>query len=141
MNAELSAVCVNVLSAVLNGMAQGILLVLLLAGAFRVFRKMNAATRHGLELMTLVLLIALPITHFLLGNARPPVLPLSTPEFSSLPDQTVPIESALPPKVTSVPLARPATISIPPYVSATLVALWCAIGIVRLAFLMAQLLT
>ena len=64
MNAELSAVCANVLSAVLNGMAQGILLVLLLAAVFRVFRKMNAATRHGLELLTLAILVALPLAHF-----------------------------------------------------------------------------
>ena len=70
MNAELSAICDRILSAVLNGAAQGLLLVLLLIALLRLLRGINAATRHALELTTLVLLALLPVAHFYFDRAE-----------------------------------------------------------------------
>jgi beta-lactamase regulating signal transducer with metallopeptidase domain len=145
MNAEVPAICQNILGAVLNGMAQGVLPVLLLAAAFRVFRKMNAATRHGLELITLAILLALPFAHF-------HVLPFDSSDFFTSPASLpAPAEESLrsvpsmgaPPNIFSSP--EPAkffwNISLSSYVSVAILSLWAMIAVVRLGFLASQLFT
>src|SRR5947209_12372861 len=71
MNAEFSAVSEWLVSAVLNGTGQGMLVVLLLAAFFKLFRNLNAATRHALDLIALVLLVFLPLAHFYVGATIP----------------------------------------------------------------------
>src|SRR6266516_16165 len=63
----------RLLAAVMNGIYQGILITVLVALSFRVFRRTNAATRHAVWLCTLVLLILLVAAHCFL-NSRPPAL-------------------------------------------------------------------
>src|SRR5262245_61248819 len=64
MNAESTAVFDRILSAVLNGTVQGVLLAWTLWLSFRVLPRTNAATRHALGLAFVVLAALLPMAHF-----------------------------------------------------------------------------
>ena len=64
METEILGVSDRLLAAVINGIYQGILITVLVALSFRVFRRTNAATRHAVWLCTLVLLVLLLGTLF-----------------------------------------------------------------------------
>src|SRR5437667_12258103 len=63
METEILGVSDRLLAAVINGIYQGILITVLVAVSFRVFRRINAATRHAVWLCTLVLLVLLVPAH------------------------------------------------------------------------------
>src|SRR5437762_3363651 len=68
MKTELLSVSDQLLTAVLNGTYQGIILVVLVAVTLRLLRRnTNAATRHGIWLATLVLLVLIIPAHCLRG--------------------------------------------------------------------------
>src|SRR5437667_3991745 len=73
MGTEILDVSDRLLAAVMNGIYQGILVTVLVALSFRVFRRTNAATRHAAWLCTLVLLVLLVVAHVFF-HSRPPVL-------------------------------------------------------------------
>src|SRR5438067_132120 len=73
MGTEILGASDRLLAAVMNGIYQGILITVLVALSFRVFRRTNAATRHAVWLCTLMLLILLVAAHCFL-NSRPPAL-------------------------------------------------------------------
>src|SRR5207245_293580 len=73
MGAEILGVSDRLLAAVTNGIYQGIVVTVLVALSFRVFRRTNAATRHAVWLCTLVLLVLLVVAHCFF-HPRPPVL-------------------------------------------------------------------
>src|SRR5262245_61765169 len=105
MNAELSAICDRILSAVLNGVGQGLVLVLLVIVLLKLFRGTNAATRHAIQLATIILLAVLPIAHFCSEDSE-------WSWFSTRPDGGLPatlqFESPLP---VTVPLEREVYVS------------------------------
>jgi beta-lactamase regulating signal transducer with metallopeptidase domain len=145
MNTEFSAVCDRNLGAMLNGMAEGLLVVLLLIALFRAFRRINASTRHALELTTLLLLVILPIAHFLFDSQPPSDSIAPSTTFT----QTVKAEPPLPtPPLEDQPLASreeapvpvPWKLSLPAYTSEILLGAWILISSVRLLSLSAQLL-
>ena len=61
MGTEILGLSDRLLAAVMNGIYQGILVTVLVALNFRVFRRINAATRHAVWLCTLVLLVLLVV--------------------------------------------------------------------------------
>src|SRR5881392_2944677 len=63
MGTEILAASDRLLAAVMNGIYQGILITVLVALSFRVFRRTNAATRHAVWLCALVLLVLLVVAH------------------------------------------------------------------------------
>src|SRR5712691_3590027 len=73
MGTEILSVSDRLLAGVLNGSYQGILITVLVALSFRVFRRINAATRHAVWLCTLVILVLLVVAHCFF-HSRPPVL-------------------------------------------------------------------
>src|SRR5262245_62311091 len=65
MKTDLASLCDQILSGSINGMYQGLLLVALVAIAFRIMsRKTNAATRHAILFFALLLLAGLMIAHW-----------------------------------------------------------------------------
>jgi beta-lactamase regulating signal transducer with metallopeptidase domain len=77
MKTELLRVCDAVLTAGLNGVLQGLFLLLLLMLGARCFgRRMNATTRHAVYLVTLLFLVLLvpanALRHFLVSQKSPP---------------------------------------------------------------------
>src|SRR5262245_57500861 len=77
MNAESTAVFDRILSALLNGTVQGVLLASTLWLSFRVLPRTNAATRHALGLAFLVLAALLPMAHFFRPEAPAAEVPPS----------------------------------------------------------------
>jgi beta-lactamase regulating signal transducer with metallopeptidase domain len=77
MNPELEPLSLRILSALLNGGYQGLLLTGLFWLGLRLRPRINAATRHAVGLVTLLLVAALPLVHFLTAGApaRPRALP------------------------------------------------------------------
>src|SRR6266576_1878847 len=73
MGTEILGASDRLLAAVLNGIYQGILITVLVALSFRVFSRINAATRHAVWLCTLVLLVLLVVAHCLV-HSPPPAL-------------------------------------------------------------------
>src|SRR3989442_2380022 len=73
MGTEILGVSDRLLAAIMNGIYQGILIAVLVALSFRVFRRINAATRHAVWLCTLVLLVLLVVAHCFF-HSRPPAL-------------------------------------------------------------------
>src|SRR6266536_4486912 len=71
METEILGVSDRLLAAVINGIYQGILITVLVALSFRVFRRTNAATRHAVWLCTLALLVLLIVAHCF-SYSRPP---------------------------------------------------------------------
>src|ERR1044072_6862388 len=63
MGTEILEISDRLLAAVMNGIYQGVLITVLVALSFRVFSRINAATRHAVWLCTLVLLVLLVGTH------------------------------------------------------------------------------
>lgn len=84
MNAEIEILANRVLSALGNGLYQGLLLTVLVALVFRWFRGISATTRHAVGMMTLVLVGLLPAFHFLLPHPRPApaTQPPSVPQWT-----------------------------------------------------------
>ncbi len=76
MNITLTNLCAQLLSALGNGLWQGLVLTALVCGGLKVLRGLNAASRYAVELATLVIVAALPVVHFLIaelvGNSTPP---------------------------------------------------------------------
>src|ERR1051326_4481708 len=73
MGTEMLGVSERLLAAVMNGVYQGVLVTVLVALSFRVFRRTNAATRHAVWLCALVLLVLLVVAHGFF-HWRPPAL-------------------------------------------------------------------
>src|ERR1044071_1011916 len=71
MGPEILSVSDRLLASGMNGIYQGILVTVLVALGFRVFSRINAATRHAVCLCTLVLLVFLVVAHCLF-HSRPP---------------------------------------------------------------------
>ncbi|MBL9139465.1 MAG: hypothetical protein JNK85_26585 [Verrucomicrobiales bacterium] len=84
MNPAFEILANRVLSALGNGLYQGLLITTLVALVFRMFRGISATTRHAVGMVTLVLIGVLPVLHFLLHPPRsdqgtpPPVVPERT---------------------------------------------------------------
>ena len=77
MNAELEPLSLRILSALLNGGYQGLLLTCLLWLGLKLIPRTNAATRHAVGLVALLLVAALPLVHFFTSGA--PARPRSSP--------------------------------------------------------------
>jgi beta-lactamase regulating signal transducer with metallopeptidase domain len=148
MNAEFAAVCDRILGALLNGMGEGLLLVLLLIGLFKAFRRINAATRHALELTTLLLVALLPFGHLLLDstdgpNGADPLPRVSAPAGALAPLPSPPAsaeDKTLTTRIHEEPVSIPWNLSLPPHTSEVLLGLWVLVSSIRVLFLVAQLL-
>ena len=70
MGIEILEISDRLLAACANGIYQGILLTALVALSFRLFGRINAATRHAVWLCALVLLVLLVVAHFFF-HSRP----------------------------------------------------------------------
>ena len=68
MNAGLDILCHRLLSALVNGGYQGLGITAVVWFGLKVFPRVNAATRHMVLLITLLLVVALPIAHYFLPN-------------------------------------------------------------------------
>ncbi len=69
MNSGIEMLCNRVLGALFNGGYQGLLLTGLIWLGLKIIRRSNAATRHAVALVTLVIVALLPIVHFVLPDA------------------------------------------------------------------------
>jgi beta-lactamase regulating signal transducer with metallopeptidase domain len=87
MGTEILVVSDRVLAAVMNGIYQGILITALVALGFRVFRRINAATRHAVWLCTLVLLILLVVAHCFFLSSPPALQPGKIARTAARPEQ------------------------------------------------------
>ena len=68
MNAGLDIFCHRLLSALVNGGYQGLGITAVVWFGLKVFPRVNAATRHMVLLITLLLVVALPVAHYFLPN-------------------------------------------------------------------------
>jgi beta-lactamase regulating signal transducer with metallopeptidase domain len=68
MNAGLDILCHRLLSALVNGGYQGLGITAVVWFGLKVFPRVNAATRHMVLLITLLLVVALPVAHYFLPN-------------------------------------------------------------------------
>lgn len=68
MNPELEQLAQRTIGALVNGLYQGLLLALVLWLGLKLFRGVNAATRHWAGFVTLLVVAALPVLHFLLPH-------------------------------------------------------------------------
>ncbi len=75
MKNELLTVCDQAVAATVNGMYQGVLLAVLVALGLNLLGRTNAATRHGVWLITLVLLVGLIPAHYWLDFRPVNVVP------------------------------------------------------------------
>src|SRR5206468_8046267 len=87
MGTEILGVSDRLLAAVMNGIYQGILITVLVALSFRVFRRTNAATRHAVWLCTLVLLALLVVAHCF--SHSPALQPRNIARTASTSDQEI----------------------------------------------------
>lgn len=69
MNSELEMFCNRLLSALLNGGYQGLLLTVAVGCGLKCLPRVNAATRHMIWLVTLLFLVLLPLMHFVSGSS------------------------------------------------------------------------
>src|SRR5437867_6251137 len=97
MGTEILAVSDRLLAAVMNGIYQGILITVLVALSLRVFRRINAATRHAVWLCSLVLLVLLVVAHCLFHSRPPALQPEKSARTAATPEQEIGA-----PKVTAV---------------------------------------
>src|ERR1051326_5090896 len=84
MGTEMLGVSERLLAAVMNGVYQGVLVTVLVALSFRVFRRTNAATRHAVWLCTLVLLVSLLLAHCFFQSTPPALQPGRTTDRKSV---------------------------------------------------------
>src|SRR5206468_1347034 len=89
MGTEILGVSDRLLAAVMNGIYQGILITVLVALSFRVFRRTNAATRHALWLCTLVLLVLLVVAHCFFHSRPPARQPGTIARTAATPEQEI----------------------------------------------------
>src|SRR5712671_1522683 len=89
MGTEILDVSDRLLAAVMNGIYQGILITALVALGVRVFRRINAATRHALWLCTLVLLILLVVAHCWFDSPPPALGPGKIARTEATPGQEI----------------------------------------------------
>jgi hypothetical protein len=68
MNAGLDIWCHRLLSALVNGGYQGLGITAVVWFGLKVFPRVNAATRHMVLLITLLLVVALPVAHYFLPD-------------------------------------------------------------------------
>ncbi len=64
MKTELLAICDHLVAAALNGAYQGLLVTVFVGLALRLLRRTNAASRHGIWLATLILVVCLLPAHY-----------------------------------------------------------------------------
>ena len=69
MKNEILTACDQVVSAMVNGVYQGIILAILVALGLRLLRRTNAATRHAVWFCTLLLLVSLMVANLLRDRA------------------------------------------------------------------------
>src|SRR2546425_2587238 len=74
MKNEILTACDQLVSAMVNGVCQGIILAILVALGLRMLRRTNAATRHAVWFCTLLLLVSLLVANLLRDRAfaQPP---------------------------------------------------------------------
>jgi len=89
MGPEILNVSDRLLAAVVNGIYQGILVTGLVALGFRVFRRINAATRHAVWLCTLVLLVLLVVAHGFFPSRPPALQPGKIARIAATPEQEI----------------------------------------------------
>src|SRR5436190_15519716 len=89
MGPEILGASDRLLAAVLNGIYQGILVTVLVALSFRVFRRTNAATRHAVWLCTLVLLVLLVVAHCFFHSSPPALQPGNIARTTATPAQEI----------------------------------------------------
>jgi beta-lactamase regulating signal transducer with metallopeptidase domain len=97
MNNEIAQFCDRILSALCNGLYQGLILAVVVYFLLKILPRTNAATRHAVLYSTLLLTAVLPLAHFAFPS-------LDTGYIASAPDQAAisgeqarVIEVALPP--------------------------------------------
>ncbi len=78
MNPEFEILSNRLLSALGNGLYQGVVLCLIVGIGFRCFRGISAATRYAVGMVALLLLTALPVLHFFIGAPRTISVPPET---------------------------------------------------------------
>lgn len=89
MGNEILGVSDRLLAAVMNGIYQGILVTVLVALSFRVFRRTNAATRHAVWLCTLVLLVLLVVAHWFFHSPPPAPQQRKIARTAATPEQEI----------------------------------------------------
>ena len=89
MGTEILDVSDHFLGAVANGIYQGILITVLVALSFRVFSRINAATRHAIWLCTLVLLVLLVVAHCFFLSSPPALQPGNIARTTATPEQEI----------------------------------------------------
>src|SRR5438132_541444 len=89
MGTEILGVSDRLLAAVLNGIYQGSLITVLVALGFRVFSRINAATRHAVWLCTLVLLVLLVVAHGFFHSRPPAPQPGKSAQTAATPEQEI----------------------------------------------------
>src|SRR5437870_4267214 len=104
MGTEILAVSDRLLAAIMNGIYQGILITVLVALSFRVFRRTNAATRHALWLCTLVLLVLLVVAHCFFHSRPPALQPGKIARTAPTPEQEIETPNAAAVAATSTGL-------------------------------------
>src|SRR4051812_33166093 len=89
MNLDVQWTCTELISALIEGGAQGALITGLIWGALRLWPRANAATRHGAWFATLLVVALLPAAHFGKALAQHWNL-LSKPTVANIPIATAP---------------------------------------------------
>src|SRR6266498_1315582 len=89
MGTEILGVSDRLLAAVMNGIYQGSLITVLVALSFRVFSRINAATRHAVWLCTLVLLVLLVVAHCFFLSRPPALQPGRSARTAATPEQEI----------------------------------------------------
>jgi beta-lactamase regulating signal transducer with metallopeptidase domain len=154
MNAELVSVCNEVLGALVIGGAQGLVIVACVWAALKALRNSNAATRHATWLATLLVVALLPAANYLAPRAEQiEETPASAPEFASVaaPEIPMPIEDEPEIAPSSFEQAIEATPEVPAIpakwqfkapqgLSVLVVGTLVALGLIRIACLIRQLL-
>lgn len=139
MNAELSALCDRIVAALLNGTAQGLLLVLFAAGLLRFHRGFNAATRYAIAFGTILLLALLPLIHLAWEEGEPLIVTSEVERGSIGRREVIAQEDVRIPSNESPVLDLRSRFDMPAYAGEILVAFVLFISGFRLAMLGVQL--
>jgi beta-lactamase regulating signal transducer with metallopeptidase domain len=167
MNADIQAVCNELISALIQGGAQGGLIIGLIWACLKLCPRANAATRHAAWFATLLVAALLPAIIFLgsffktsqpepkptaaetvtFAAIEPPAAePGNLPRTEELELETIPHPLTDLTAAITLPAAEPEPtpafvwqLAVPNYVAAALVACWLLLATIRLGVLAAQL--
>jgi len=129
MNAELETISQRLIGAVADGAWQGLVVVALVASALKLFRNVNAATKHAVWFVTLLMVAALPFA-ILLWPKKVVITPKAA-EMMAGPVEAIAFEA------TGTPEAPP--VFTMESISVALVAAWLFLAALRLMFLARQI--